>query len=64
MHFHFTKHALQRMKRRGILKHEVEEALERTNTQRIIHFSTERGNIEICIERTKTHIKVITVYWV
>jgi hypothetical protein len=52
------------MKKRGILRFEVEEALERAGRQRTIRSSTSRGDIEICVERTKTHIKVITVYWV
>jgi hypothetical protein len=70
MQLYFTFHALLRCRERGILQEEVEQAIAFPE-KRIVEghrwFYTKhigRGRIEVCAEMSKTHIKIITVYWV
>jgi len=70
MQIHFTKHAFERMKQRGISKEEVLLAI--NNPEIMIkkhgkHYYRKiliRGNIEIVCDKRENNIKIITLYWI
>ena len=65
----FTHHAIKRLSKRKILKHEIVESIQHPDKtvkkHRLYYFQKrlDRGSIEICCEKTLKHIKVISVYW-
>ena len=65
----FTKHAEFRIEKRGILKHEVLDAIkypDNTNKRHEKYYvqkRLDRGTIEVCYEKTEKYINIITVYW-
>ncbi len=69
MNILFTKHVLERMQKRKILKAEVVHAIlysknvrKKTDTY-FFQSLTDRGKVEVCAKKEKNNIKVITVYW-
>ena len=66
----FTAHALLRMKKRGVSKEDVEDAVQysdltlRKQGKYYARKNTGRGTAEVVYEKTENYIKVITVYWV
>ncbi len=65
----FREHAELRIKRRGLLKKEVINAIKYPEKTIKVHGKHHyqknigRGTIEVCCEKTEKHIYVITVYW-
>jgi len=65
----FTIHSKFRIENRGILKQEVNDAInfpdktEKRHGKYYFHKKFERGTIELCCEKTAKYIKIITVYW-
>lgn len=70
MHIIFTKHAYDQMEERKLLKYEVIEAVKRPTKvikkHGVYYYQKklDRGIIEMPCERTESHIKIITVYWI
>jgi hypothetical protein len=68
MDIHFTRHALDRMRMRGIAQEWVVDAVSkiqaRSPVRREVRASCPGGEFEICCEITESHINIITVYWV
>ena len=66
----FTNHAEIRIKKRKLFKEEVLDAINSPDKQikkydkYFIQKGLSRGTIEVCCEKTGTHIKVITIYWI
>jgi len=65
----FSKHAHDKLKRRGILKEEVIYSIEYPDKQhkkqnlRFFQKNIGRGSIEV-VSTVEKNIKVITVYWI
>jgi len=66
----FTRHAEYRLKKRGLLKHEIIDAIKYPNKiikkrgKYLFRKRLEKGTIEVCCEKTERNIKIITVYWI
>ncbi len=66
----FTSHALFRMKKRKILKEEVvfaiqsPDSIQKSSRKYYYRKRVRNGIVEIPVEKTKTNLRVITVYWV
>lgn len=66
----FTKHALARLRERGILESETIDAILHPDMiikQSEKHFfrkKLSKGIIEVCCQKTANGIKIITVYWI
>jgi len=58
------------LKKRKLFKEEVLDAINSPDKQikkydkYFIQKRLSRGTIEVCCEKTGTHIKVITIYWI
>ncbi len=69
MEYVFRDHAEYRMKKRGLLKEEVIEAIEHSDKTFKKHGkyyaqkNIGRGAIEVYHERTERYIRIITIYW-
>lgn len=69
MNIILTKHAKERMKKRGILDFEIIEALnkpsqiKRKNGKIFFSKIIERGTIEVCTIKKENNIKILTIYW-
>jgi len=69
MKIEFTIHALDRIKKRKILKQEIIDAIKysdkiiKKHGKYYYQKKLDRGSIEICCEKTENNIKVITIYW-
>ena len=65
----FTKHALQRIEKRKFTVQEIEEAIkypDKTFKKHGKYYfvkTLDRGKIEIVGEKTKTYLRIITIYW-
>ena len=66
----FTLHSKSRIEKRKILEEEVIDSIKNPDKTIKKHDKyyfikkLERGNIEVCCEKTESIINVITVYWI
>jgi hypothetical protein len=66
----FTRHALYRLRERGILESEAVDTILhpdiviKQNEKHFFRKRLSRGIIEVCCQKTADGIKIITVYWI
>ncbi len=70
MQIEFTKHAMERLEERKLLREDIAEAVrfpERVSKRCGLYYfqkKISRGRIEAVCEKTRTHLKVISLYWI
>ena len=69
MDYVFTDHAEYRMKRRGLMREEIIEAIEHSDKtlkkygKYYAQKNIGRGTIEVYYERKENYIRIISLYW-